>query len=59
MDDDRIEGTAKEAEGKLTGDESREQEGRAQEKWGKTKDEAGDAWDETKDKAEDAKDKLT
>ena len=59
MDSDRIEGTAKEAEGKLTGDEDREAEGQAQEKWGKTKDTASDAWDETKDTAEDAKDKLT
>ena len=59
MDTDRIEGNLKQAEGKLTGDEDRAEEGRSQETWGKTKDKAGDVWDETKDKAEDAKDKLT
>ena len=59
MDSDRIKGTAKEAEGKLTGDEDREAEGQGQQKWGETKDTARDAWDDTKDKAEDAKDKLT
>ena len=48
--DDRLEGKAKQAEGK------------AQEGWGDLKDKAGDAWDEAKDKADDAweetKDKL-
>jgi uncharacterized protein YjbJ (UPF0337 family) len=50
MDTDRIEGKAKEAEGKLTGDESREAEGRMQDKWGETKDKAGDAFEGAKDK---------
>ncbi len=54
MDSDRIEGKAKEYEGKLTDDESREAEGRAQGEWGEAKDKAGDAWDEAKDKADDA-----
>ena len=50
MDTDRIEGKAKEYEGKLTGDESREAEGRVQEKWGETKDKADDLWEDAKDK---------
>jgi uncharacterized protein YjbJ (UPF0337 family) len=51
MDSDRIEGKAKEVEGKLTDDESREAEGRAQGKWGELKDKADDAWEDTKDRA--------
>lgn len=51
MDTDSIEGKAKEAQGKLTGDESREAEGRLQEAWGKAKDEPKELWEETKDKA--------
>ncbi len=54
MDSDRIEGEAKEVEGKITGDESREAEGKAQSTWGETKDKADDAWDGAKDKADDA-----
>ena len=50
MDTDRIEGKAKEVEGKLTDDESREAEGRVQGKWGEAKDEASEAWEDTKDK---------
>jgi uncharacterized protein YjbJ (UPF0337 family) len=50
MDTDRIEGKAKEVEGKITGDESREAEGRAQSKWGEAKDKADDAWEDVKDK---------
>jgi uncharacterized protein YjbJ (UPF0337 family) len=50
MDTDRIEGKAKEVEGKITGDESREAEGRLQKKWGDTKDSAGDAVEDVKDK---------
>ena len=38
MDDDRIEGKTKQAEGEI------------QEKWGEGKDKARDAWDEAKDK---------
>lgn len=59
MDSDRIEGKAKETEGKLTGDESREAEGNAQGKFGELKDNAEDGFDEAKDKAEEAKDKAT
>ena len=51
MDSDRIEGKAKEVEGKLTDDESREAEGKAQGKWGEVKDKADDAWEDAKDKA--------
>ena len=51
MDSDRIEGKAKEVEGKLTDDESREAEGKAQGKWGELKDKADDAWEDAKDKA--------
>ena len=50
MDTDRIEGKAKEYEGKLTGDESREAEGRVQEKLGEAKDKADDLWEDAKDK---------
>ena len=53
MDKDRIEGKAKEYEGKLTDDESREAEGRAQGKWGEAKDKADDAWEDLKDKVGD------
>ena len=58
MDSDRIEGNLKQGEGKLTGDEERESEGKAQESWGKTKDTADDAWEGTKDAAGDAKDAV-
>ncbi len=69
MDQDRIEGNLKEAEGKLTGDEKLEQEGKAQDSWGKAKDSvddafegakdaADDAWDATKDVADSAKDQV-
>jgi uncharacterized protein YjbJ (UPF0337 family) len=51
MDSDRIEGKAKEVEGKLTDDESREAEGRAQGQWGELKDKADDAWEDAKDRA--------
>ncbi len=50
MEKDRIEGKAKELEGKVTGDESREAEGRAQGKWGEMKEKADDAWEGAKDK---------
>ena len=58
MDSDRIEGDLKEAEGKLTGDEEREAEGKAQSSWGEAKDKADDAWESTKDAAEDVKDSV-
>jgi uncharacterized protein YjbJ (UPF0337 family) len=44
---DQVEGEVKEQAGKLTDDESLENEGRAQETWG-----------EAKEKTEDAKDEL-
>ena len=49
MDTDRVEGKAKKWEGKLTGDESREAEGRLQEKGSKAKDAPHDAWESVKD----------
>ena len=58
MDTDRIEGKAKEVEGKVTGDESREAEGRAQGTWGEIKDKADDAWEDAKDKGEDLVDRI-
>ena len=51
MDSDRIEGKAKEVEGKLTDDESREAEGKVQGTWGELKDKADDVWEDAKDKA--------
>ena len=50
MERDRIEGKAKELEGKVTGDESREAEGRAQGKWGEAKEKADGVWEDVKDK---------
>lgn len=58
MDTDRIEGEAKELEGKVTDDETREAEGRAQSTWGEVKDKADDAWEDVKDKGEDLVDRL-
>jgi len=54
VDSDRIEGKAKEVEGKITGDESREAEGKTQGTWGEAKDKADDAWEGVKDKVGDA-----
>lgn len=59
MDSDRITGKLKEAEGSLTGDETRETQGKAEGAWGKAKDKAGDAKDEVKEKAGELKDKLS
>ena len=50
MDTDRVAGKAKKWEGELTGDESREAEGRLQEKGSKVRDAPGDAWEAVKDK---------
>jgi uncharacterized protein YjbJ (UPF0337 family) len=53
MDDDqkdKLAGKAKEAEGKLTGDEVREGQGKAQHAWGDAKDKAKDAADEVRDR---------
>ena len=43
---------------KVTGDEEREAEGKAQSSWGEAKDKADDAWESTKDAAEDVKDSV-
>ena len=51
MDKDRIKGKAKKFEGKLTGDESREAEGRLQEKSGQAKDVPKKMWEDLKDTA--------
>lgn len=53
MDRDRIEGELKETEGKLTGDELREGQGKAQSAWGEAKDKADDAWDEAKEEVDE------
>ena len=55
---DEVEGKAKEAAGKVTGDEETEAEGEAQAGWGSVKDDAGDAWDEAKDKLDDSRERL-
>jgi uncharacterized protein YjbJ (UPF0337 family) len=51
MNKDRVEGKAKEWEGKLTGDESREAEGRIQQDASKLKDKPKEMWEDLKDKA--------
>lgn len=51
MDKDRIEGTAKKYEGKLTDDPSREAEGRLQEKGAEAKRKPRQMWEDLKDKA--------
>jgi uncharacterized protein YjbJ (UPF0337 family) len=50
VEKERVEGKAKELEGKITGDESREAEGRAQGKVGEVKEKADEAWEDLKDK---------
>jgi len=50
---DEVEGKAKQVEGKVTGDKSREAEGDVQEGWGSLKDKAGDAVDDLKDDDKD------
>lgn len=47
---DKLEGKAKEVEGKLTGDEVRENEGKAQHAWGDAKDKVKDAADEVRER---------
>jgi uncharacterized protein YjbJ (UPF0337 family) len=54
MDKERIEGKAKEYEGKLTGDESREAEGRIQQDASKAKEKPREMWEGLKDKAGEA-----
>jgi uncharacterized protein YjbJ (UPF0337 family) len=51
MKKERIEGKAKEMEGKITGDESREAEGRIQGDVSKAKEKPRQMWEELKDKA--------
>jgi uncharacterized protein YjbJ (UPF0337 family) len=46
MDSDKIEGTLKEKEGELTGDEAREKEGEAQKTWGEAKEKVDDLTDD-------------
>ena len=53
QDKDQIEGTIKEGVGKLTGDDSKETEGKAQGAWGDVKENAGDAVDDVKDRLDD------
>jgi uncharacterized protein YjbJ (UPF0337 family) len=48
-----VEGRAKEAEGKLTGDKGKEAEGEAQGGLGKAKDAAGDLGDAARDKLDE------
>jgi uncharacterized protein YjbJ (UPF0337 family) len=48
MDKDKVTGKLKETEGKVTGDEVRESQGKTEKNWGKAK-----------DKARDVKDKVT
>jgi uncharacterized protein YjbJ (UPF0337 family) len=51
VDKNRIKGKAKKFEGKVTGDESREAEGRLQETGGRAKDAPKQMWEDLKDKA--------
>jgi len=46
MDSDKVKGKLKETEGKATGDEAREAQGKTQKDWGKVKDKAREAKDE-------------
>jgi uncharacterized protein YjbJ (UPF0337 family) len=47
---DQVEGEVKEKAGEVTGDESMEREGEAQETWGDVKEKAGDVEDEIRDR---------
>ena len=46
MDRDKVEGTLKEKEGELTGDEVREKQGEAQKTWGEAKEKVDDLTDD-------------
>lgn len=46
MDSDKVKGKLKETEGKATGDDTREAQGKAQKEWGKAKDKAREAKDD-------------
>jgi uncharacterized protein YjbJ (UPF0337 family) len=52
MNKDQISGTLKEAEGKLTGDETREGQGKAEGAWGDIKEHASDLKDDLKDRTD-------
>lgn len=56
---DRATGKAKELEGKVTGDKTRETQGKAENLKGKVKQKLTDAKDDAKELIADAKDKLT
>jgi uncharacterized protein YjbJ (UPF0337 family) len=58
MDKDRVTGALKETEGKLTGDETREAQGKAESTWGEAKDAARDLGDKAEDKWEEVKDRT-
>ena len=46
MDSDKVEGTLKEKEGEITGDEVREKQGEAQKTWGEAKEKVDDLTDD-------------
>ena len=46
MDRDKVEGTLKEKEGEITGDEVREKQGEAQKTWGEAKEKVDDLTDD-------------
>ena len=55
---DKVEGTAKEAKGKVTDDKSTEAEGRAQETWGEGQQKTDKAKDAASDKLGDAREEA-
>lgn len=55
---DKVVGTAKEAQGKVTDDKGKELEGKAQSTFGEVKDKARDAGDDIKEGAEKVGNKL-
>ena len=46
MDSDKVKGKLKETEGKATGDDTREAQGKDQKEWGKAKDKAREVKDD-------------
>jgi uncharacterized protein YjbJ (UPF0337 family) len=57
-DFDQVEGEVKEQAGKLTDDESLEQEGKVQQAWGDAKERAEDLGQEAKDTVDEVADKI-
>lgn len=55
---DKVKGTAKEATGKVTGDDSMRREGKADQFSGDVKGKANDAKDALSDKVDDVRDRL-